>query len=437
MRHSGRASASTTRRARAASSSNQRRRCASAALRRVRRSGGRRRAAAAPRPAGPAAGPRGRGPAARRAHRRCARRPARARPRPTGPTRGPTAVVERALGEPLGHARSAASRATVTRELGPTASRGALGAEALDVVAGVGLVRDEPREPAGGGPRPGVDLHDRAVAAAVGVQGAPRGVVDDAVLDRLVRRQSVAARPSAPAARPQRPDGGAEPVGRNGVAPRGGPPSARRAAPCRAAGRRARGAPPGRRRARRGRRDVEAPAHLARERHVLAGEPARPPLDGPQLAGEEALAPGVQPGVGQRGREPAGLPDELRRGRQRLGGDRPTQHGVHRPGVDERGNQPAQPQAQARRTPPARSRSASPTPPYARTRGDGADHAECARETLRPRAGENDVTQSAGHVRRRSAFRRRRVRPKGGITGRQVIDSPDGGTQFVTRSPHR
>jgi hypothetical protein len=92
--------------------------------------------------------------------------------------------------------------------------------------------------------------------------------------------------------------------------------------------------------------DVEAPAHLAAQRHRLAREPARPPLDGSELTREKARAGRSPPRVGQRGCEPARLPDETCRGRERFGGHRSAQRGVDRGRVDERGHQPPQAQAE-------------------------------------------------------------------------------------------
>ena len=111
--------------------------------------------------------------------RPCRRRPCARTLLAHGPHPAPTAVVERALGEALGHARSAgnrhghaelgASRARRRARRGCT-RRGGRGRSRAREAAATGLRR----------PRARVDPHDRAVEAGVGVQGAPRGVVDDA-----------------------------------------------------------------------------------------------------------------------------------------------------------------------------------------------------------------------------------------------------------------
>ena len=98
--------------------------------------------------------------------------------------------------------------------------------------------------------------------------------------------------------------------------------------------------------------DVQTRLHLDGERHVLAGEPAGPPLDGPQLPGEEAFATGVQAAIGKLGREPAGPLHQLRSRRHGFCGDGPAHHPVRRHDLDELRNQPSEPQREGHELPP-------------------------------------------------------------------------------------
>jgi hypothetical protein len=80
--------------------------------------------------------------------------------------------------------------------------------------------------------------------------------------------------------------------------------------------------------------DVQARVHLDGERHALAGQPSRTPFDGPQLPGEEPLTCRDQPGVRQRGHEPAGLPHQFHGCRDGFRVDGPTDRRIDRRDLD-------------------------------------------------------------------------------------------------------
>ncbi len=269
---------------------------------------------------------------------------------------------ERALGEPLGH--DGLRRAEQGDPLLDASRRdGGLGAAALDVVAGIGLVRHQPRQPGRAEHRTRVDLHERAVTAGVGVQRAPRGVVDEPVRDGLGRREPVPRAPPGPAA-PSTTRGRRGPAARAAQRPGGG---VRRAAPPpsrgRPATRRAPGAPRGRRpghRVWRTDRDTPAPpAGTAR-----ADRPSRVPATRGRSAAPRGSAPGQPTARRPVARPPAAPPAGPARRRWVPVRSRPS---PARPGPPPRGRRVREPggadAGTAPRRPPAGRRPAHPPPP--------------------------------------------------------------------------